>query len=96
MSAPSPTRSLRPDVRNPMLAIPAMQAIIAFCERDQPIPPRMLRALLKALAADCRDRADKAWDKHKAPMASYWKVVATYAGHTQRAMRPAQPPRLFD
>ncbi len=77
-----------------MLAIPAMVEIVGYCERDEPIPPTVLRELLGQLADDCRDRGDRAWAKHKAPMATYWKVVAVYAGHIRRAMRPKLPALL--
>lgn len=76
-------RSLRPDVRNPLLALPAMAEL-------QALPPKQreaIRALLRDLAADARARAHKAWRTNKAPMAAYWKVVAVYATHTARALR---------
>lgn len=76
-------RSIRPDIRNPLLQLPSMQAM-----RNLPPGSRAaLRALLRDIAADARERADKSWRKHKAPMAVYWKVVAVYAGHTARALR---------
>lgn len=80
MAAP---RSLRPDVRNPLLGLPAMAQL-------QTLPPaqrQALRALLRELAADARARAQKAWRTNKAPMAAYWKTVAVYATHTARALR---------
>jgi hypothetical protein len=46
-----------------------------------------MRALLREVSADARERAELAWRKHKAPMAAYWKAVAVYAGHTARALR---------
>ena len=81
-------RSLRTDVRNPLLKHPAMQTIIEYCRADRPIPPALLRQLLAEMSTDFRATADKAWAKHKAPMAVYWKGAGVYAGHTKRAMRP--------
>lgn len=84
-------RSIRPEIRNPMLALPAMQTIIGYCQRDEPIPPTVLRELLIQVHFDAYERAQTQWRKHKAPMAFYWKVVAVYAGHIMRAMRPILP-----
>jgi hypothetical protein len=76
-------RSNRADVRNPLLALPAMTRLRAL-----PMPVReALRALLLDLSDDARARADKCWRTRKAPMAVYWKVVAVYARHTARALR---------
>lgn len=76
-------RSVRPDVRNPLMALPAAGEI-------RTLPPdarAALRKLLIAIRADARDRAEKCWRTHKAPMAAYWKAVAVYAGHTARLCR---------
>ena len=76
------TRSTAPDVRNPLVLLPAAQAM-----RDLPPEARAaMRALLKELSADCRARANKAWATHKAPMAAYWKAQAVYANHAQRLL----------
>lgn len=77
------TRSSRPDVRNPLLRLPAAQRIA-----ELPEPARAaLRALLGEIAADARERAEKSWRTHKAPMAVYWKCLAVYAKHTMRLTR---------
>ena len=76
-------RSLRLDVRNPMLSLPAMERLLALDAASK----EALRAVLKDVASDARLRADKCWKTHKAPMAAYWKAVAVYAGHTARALR---------
>lgn len=76
-------RSLRTDVRNPLLALPAAQKL-------RELPPesrKALEAVLRELAADSRVKAEKCWRTHKAPMAAYWKAVAVYAGHTARAVK---------
>jgi hypothetical protein len=77
-------RSAAPEVRNPVLALPAFARM-----RDElgPDGRRLLRGLLLDLAQDARARAEKAWRTHKAPMALYWKCVAVYAGHIARGLR---------
>lgn len=45
-----------------------------------------LKRALLALRQDALDRARYSWEKHKAPMALYWKVVGVYAGHLARAI----------
>jgi len=83
-----PVRSLRGDVRNPLLSLPAAQELA-----DLPLEARsILRRLLKQISDDARERAEKCWKTHKAPMAAYWKAVAVYANHTRRLMsdRPAR------
>jgi hypothetical protein len=77
------SRSLRTDVRNPVLALPAA----AELRKLDPAARAALRAVLKDIATDARFRAEKCWRTHKAPMAAYWKAVAVYAGHTARALR---------
>jgi hypothetical protein len=77
------TRSLRTDVRNPVLALPAVARLRSLDQASKDA----LAAILRDIAADARVRADKCWKKHKAPMAAYWKGVAVYAGHTARALR---------
>jgi hypothetical protein len=82
-------RSLRADVRNPLLQLEAARQLEALPAEAQ----AALRALLLAIRADARARADLAWKKHKAPMAAYWKAVAVYANHTARLLRaPAAKP----
>lgn len=81
------SRSARADVRNPLLALPATQALQALPVASQ----AALRAVLKDIGADARARADVCWKKHKAPMAAYWKAVAVYANHTSRLLAKAAP-----
>lgn len=77
------SRSLRPDVRNPVLVLPALAELRAL----SPSAQHAVKAILRDLAADARARAQKAWRSNKAPMAAYWKVVAVYATHVIRALR---------
>ncbi|RWO23302.1 MAG: hypothetical protein EOS11_28675 [Mesorhizobium sp.] len=77
-------RSSSPEVRNPLLALPAMQRL---CRRA-PEERADLADLLRELSIDARGRAEESWRRHKAPMAAYWKAVSVYAGHLARAVRP--------
>lgn len=79
----SATRSTRADVRNPVLALPAMAGLQALPAETR----AALRALLLDLGSDSRARAETCWRKHKAPMAAYWKAVAVYAGHIARGVK---------
>lgn len=76
-------RSSRAEVRNPLLALPGAVAIMAL-----PIETRqVLRDLLLDLRRDAQARAAESWKRHKAPVACYWKCVATYCGHIARLLR---------
>lgn len=76
-------RSIRREVRNPVLSLPSMEVLLALPQQQR----HAIRGLLLDIAADARWRAEKCWRTHKAPMATYWKGVAVYAGHTARALR---------
>ena len=73
----------RPEVRNPVLALPAAERLqtLTPATRDE------LRALLLDLRRDARIRAEECWRRHKGPMAVYWRDVAVYAGHIARVLR---------
>lgn len=76
-------RSLRTDVRNPILSLPSAKRLAEL----PPATRAVLHDLLGELAQDARYRADTCWAKHKAPMAAYWKACAVYAGHIRRALK---------
>lgn len=79
-------RSSRREVRNPLVALPAMAAIQAL-----PTESRLaIVALLNDLASDAAGRAEKSWRQNKGPMAAYWKAVSVYAKHLRAAVRPRQ------
>jgi hypothetical protein len=77
------TRSNRPDVRNPLLALPGAALIAAL----PPDSKAAIRQLLLDIHKDAGERAQQCWRKHKAPMAAYWKAVSVYAGHAARLAR---------
>lgn len=77
-------RSARPEVRNPMLALPGVREAATSVPAES---RAALRQILMALRADAQAKAAESWRKHKAPMALYWKCVAVYAGHIAKLFR---------
>lgn len=80
-AVPGP-RSSRIDVRNPIVGLPSFQRLADL----SPEARDALVAILADIAADSRERAEKCWRTHKAPMAAYWKACSVYAGHIKRAI----------
>lgn len=78
-------RSLRREIRNPVLALPGVAALRSL----DPGPRAAIVAALRSIQVDARERAEKCWRSHKAPMAVYWKAVSVYAGHIARAVNRA-------
>jgi hypothetical protein len=79
----SAVRSNRAIVRNPLMALPAAEALSNLPDESK----SAVRELLKQISADARIRAEKCWKTHKAPMAAYWKAVAVYANHSSRLLK---------
>lgn len=75
-------RSSRVEVRNPLLTLPGMRAM-QLLPRENRVA---MIFVLRDIAKDARERAEKCWRTHKAPMAAYWKAVAVYAGHAAKAL----------
>ena len=73
-------RSNRLDVRNPILALPAMARVRA-------LPPAAREALAAVLDDVRADGAERSWQQKKGPMAAYWKAVSVYALHIRRAVK---------
>jgi hypothetical protein len=76
-------RSLRREVRNPVLALPAAQRLLA-------LPPEqraLFAELMLDLTRDARARAQQSWVKNKGPMAAYWKAVGAYAHHIRQVLK---------
>lgn len=80
------SRSNRPDVRNPVLELEGVKALL---ELDAPVRSA-IAAALRSIQRDARERAEKCWRTHKAPMALYWKALGVYAGHLARAIGARQ------
>ncbi len=77
------SRSISPEVINPVFALPAAQRLIEL----HPDARAALADLLKDLSKDARSRAQKSWRSNKGPMAVYWKAVGAYATHMYRVVR---------
>ncbi|ALH82943.1 hypothetical protein [Sphingopyxis macrogoltabida] len=83
MKALMEDRSARAEVRNPVLALPAMHRLAELSEEES----GAVIAVMLDLKADAAERAQECWRRHKGPMAAYWKAVSVYAGHTAKALR---------
>lgn len=75
-------RSNRPEVRNPVLALPEAQRLAELCPHCREI----VRDVHRGIARVGRERANRAWDQNKGPMAVYWKCVNAWFGHIARAI----------
>jgi hypothetical protein len=78
-------RSNRAEVRNPVLLLPAVQAL----RRLDPEARVALQRLLLEIRDEARLKADKSWRTRKPPVAAYWAACAVYAGHIARSIGPA-------
>ena len=78
-------RSNRAEVRNPVLLLPAVQAL----RHLDPETRIALQLLLQEIRDEARLRADKSWHARKPPVAAYWAACAVYAGHIARSIGPA-------
>lgn len=67
---------------NPLLELPAGRSLRTLPPEQRAPLVRLLREMRKQANAE----AEKAWDRRKAPMAAYWRAVATYARHTAHAL----------
>lgn len=76
-------RSERREVRNPVLALPAAQQLLAL----PPEQRKIIHDLLADLTTDARSRAQESWRRNKGPMAAYWKAVGAYAHHLRMLAR---------
>lgn len=84
-------RSLRPDIRNPVLQLEEFRELRELLHGTEPIAPavfrRKLDRALLALARKNRADAQHNWRKNKGMIAAYWKIVGVYVGHIARALR---------
>jgi hypothetical protein len=77
-------RGARREVRNPVLRLPSARSILAL-----PIETRRpLGLLLREIAAQAADEAQRSWKSNKGIMAAYWKAVSVYAKHLARVIDP--------
>ena len=75
-------RSLRPEVRNPVLALPSFHHLASL---DLEVKFR-LATVLREVGTQAAQKAQASWKKTNAPMAAYWKAVSVYARHIARAL----------
>jgi hypothetical protein len=77
------TRSLRPDVRNPLLKLPAAQAIL-----DGAQPWRAtLRRLLLELSIQATAERDRCLRTSKFALVPYWHGLRVYSWHLARLLK---------
>jgi hypothetical protein len=79
-------RSARKEIRNPVLALPAVRDFLMLPAEER----RHAGILLRRLAGEADTEALQAWDRRRAMQAAYWRAVATYAKHVARAVDPAE------
>lgn len=72
---------------NPLLRLPAGQALLELPEEDR----RRIEAVMRELRDQANKEADTAWKRRKGPMAAYWRAVATYARHIAHALSKTTP-----
>jgi hypothetical protein len=86
MPTEAPPRSQQPDVRNPILGLPAALELADLLQ-DQPELSQIFQRLLRELSAQADQKAEQSWTSHKPPMAAYWKAAAVYTRHIVKAIR---------
>lgn len=80
-------RAARPEVRNPVLALPCAADVAAM----PPEARRWLLQFLQEVRNEARDRAAESLRRHKAPLYLYWKVIQVWSGHMAKVLRSAAP-----
>lgn len=83
-------RSSSPDVRNPLLKLPAAAALAVLPEVDR----RRLRGLLDEIRREARARGDVLWSRRKFREAAFWRACSVYAGHAARLVSARPVPTL--
>jgi hypothetical protein len=79
-------RSSRPEVRNPLLALPAARELAALLAEEPELARRVKRLALD-LKAQCRANEAEAIRKRKGPMVSYWMSTGTWCRHLSALIR---------
>lgn len=73
-------RSNLPEVRNPLLGLPAAQDLIELLAANPELARRVKRLALD-LKAQCRANEVEAYRKRKGPLVQYWMSTGTWARH---------------
>lgn len=89
MSLAEIPRSSQPEIRNPVLGLPAAQRLQELLQ-GQPEIREALAQLHGELALQARQKAEQAWTKRKGPMAAYWQACGVYAKHIRHVLRRAR------
>ncbi|WP_241213412.1 hypothetical protein [Sphingomonas sp. ABOLE] len=76
-------RSSRPEVRNPVLGLPA--AVQALRSLD-PQQRAALKVVLMEIRKEALSRERESYRRRKGPMVSYWMAAATYLKHIAHAL----------
>jgi hypothetical protein len=88
----SPARSSRPDVRNPLLALPASQRFADLSVESR----EALAELLKEFSDQARVVAEQKWRAHKGPQAMYFKWASVMARHARMCLRRTERPSAME
>lgn len=72
---------------NPLLRLPAGQALLALPADDR----ARIEAVMRQLRDQANTEAEIAWRRRKGPMAAYWRAVSTYARHLAHALSSKAP-----
>lgn len=81
-------RSSAPDVRNPLLKLSSVAAILDLPDEDR----RALRLLLDGIRRQARHVADQLWARGRRRAAGYWRATSVYAGHIARLAHTRSTP----
>jgi hypothetical protein len=69
---------------NPLFDLPAAKELLALDEADR----KRFARLFQDLRHQANQEAELCWKRRKAPMAAYWRAVATYARHVLHTLHP--------
>lgn len=74
---------------NPLLNLPAAKELMSLPADQRAVIERLFRQI----RAHANQEAETSWKRRKAPMALYWRWVATISRHIAHALSkaPAQP-----
>lgn len=73
-------RSSQPEVRNPLLALPAAQQLQDMMATN-PALKSTWKQLCRELKAQAKGQETRCYRQRKGPLTAYWMAVGTYAGH---------------
>ncbi len=80
-------RSSRPEVRNPLLALPAAIELRELLAANPELRATFKR-LARQLKGQCREQEANAYARRKGPLTSYWMSTGTWSGHLANLCGP--------